>query len=608
MNWRKGTIYVLLAALLSLPHLAQAASRDQYGRYHALVIGNDDYAHLPKLNTAVSDAIATAGLLRSKYDFDVTLLLNATQAQTLNFVDWLKSELTAKDRLLIYYAGHGGIDRKTDTGYWLPIDAKPDDKTNWIANESITKLLRAMAARHVIVIADSIFSGTQTRAAELAAQSGVGRDEWIRRMAKTRARTALVSGGLKPVTGTGGGGHSVFANAFLSALRDNNEVLDGQSLFQRLRGRLAVKADQTPRYGTIRRAAHEGGDFLFVPRMLAAEAEAKPAVSPVDSNKAELLFWETIKDSQDAESYQAYLEQYPTGSFAVLARVRLKKLKSSQTASLEPAIVLEPIEGMFVAVRNANVRITPNVNAEKVVTLRKGREIYVPGKVTGKNWLAVDRDGKRLGYVFSNLLQDREVFEAARNEEVAKGKQKAERQAREQAQNRESAAWKMVAASGSAAALRIYLQQYPDGANASLARFRLADLEASEGNETRKLTMRQPKPATKTANPSRFDGNWTAMLDDCGVSSFGEPISYDFDLRITSGRYHIKATANQGFIGSGETQEMSGPIVADGRIRVAVPFKAILPEDPNLEIILRPGDGRARLLFDKCRISLTAKP
>ncbi len=77
---RKGTFCILLTVLLSLPILVQAASRDHHGRYHALVIGNSDYAHLPKLETAVSDAIATAGLLRSKYGFDVTLLLNATQS------------------------------------------------------------------------------------------------------------------------------------------------------------------------------------------------------------------------------------------------------------------------------------------------------------------------------------------------------------------------------------------------------------------------------------------------------------------------------------------------------------------------------------------------
>ncbi len=253
-------------ALAALERAPVREKVKQNGGYHALVIGNDDYAHLPKLDMAVSDAITISDLLRSKYGFDVTLLLNATRSQILSFIDWLKDELTADDGLLIYYAGHGRIDRGTDTGYWLPIDARADDKSNWIANDSITELLRAMKAHHVIVIADSSFSGTKTRAAETAPKSRAGRNKWIRRMAMKRARTAIVSGGLKPLAGKTASGHSQFANAFLSVLKDNKEVLVGQNLFQQLRGRLAVKAGQVPRYSTIRRAAHEGGDFLFVPR------------------------------------------------------------------------------------------------------------------------------------------------------------------------------------------------------------------------------------------------------------------------------------------------------------------------------------------------------
>ena len=153
--WRKGTFCFLLTLTLSLPFLTQAAAQDVYGRYHALVIGNNDYAYLPKLETAISDAAATAELLRSKYGFEVTLLLNAKRETILEAVNRLRAELTNKDRLLIYYAGHGEYDRETDTGYWLPVDAKPEDDTKWIANDSLTRHLRAMTALHVMVVADS---------------------------------------------------------------------------------------------------------------------------------------------------------------------------------------------------------------------------------------------------------------------------------------------------------------------------------------------------------------------------------------------------------------------------------------------------------------------
>ncbi len=51
----------------------------EFGRYHALVIGNNDYEHQQNLTTAVGDADAVATLLEEMYGFQVTKLINATR-------------------------------------------------------------------------------------------------------------------------------------------------------------------------------------------------------------------------------------------------------------------------------------------------------------------------------------------------------------------------------------------------------------------------------------------------------------------------------------------------------------------------------------------------
>ena len=107
---------------------------------------------------------------------------------------------------------------------------------------------------------DSCFSGTMTRGVKLEQRT----PGWLQKMVKKKARTALTSGGLEPVMDAGGGSHSVFANSFLSILRDNDGVLDAAQLFTQLRPKVMVNSDQTPEYGDIRRAGHDGGDFLFV--------------------------------------------------------------------------------------------------------------------------------------------------------------------------------------------------------------------------------------------------------------------------------------------------------------------------------------------------------
>ncbi|MEW8301219.1 MAG: hypothetical protein AB2712_20420, partial [Candidatus Thiodiazotropha sp.] len=62
----------------------------------------------------------------------------------------------------------------------------------------------------------------------------------------------------------GSHGHSVFANAFLSVLQENTGILEGARLFSQLRSRVILAADQTPEYADIRKAGHEGGDFIFM--------------------------------------------------------------------------------------------------------------------------------------------------------------------------------------------------------------------------------------------------------------------------------------------------------------------------------------------------------
>jgi adenylate cyclase len=48
--------------------------------------------------------------------------------------------------------------------------------------------------------------------------------------------------------------------------------------------------------------------------------------SPADEAEFELTFWESIKDSQDAAEFAAYLEKYPDGTFAALAETRRSAL------------------------------------------------------------------------------------------------------------------------------------------------------------------------------------------------------------------------------------------------------------------------------------------
>ena len=51
------------------------------------------------------------------------------------------ADLTENDNLLIYYAGYGAVDYEAEEGYWLPVDAKPDNVANWISNSTFDDAL-----------------------------------------------------------------------------------------------------------------------------------------------------------------------------------------------------------------------------------------------------------------------------------------------------------------------------------------------------------------------------------------------------------------------------------------------------------------------------------
>ncbi len=268
-----------------------------FGHYYALIIGNNSYPNLPDLETAINDARSVARTLKNKYGFQTQLLLDADRYQILSALNSLRKELTEQDNLLVYYAGHGELDKANARGYWLPVDAEADSTANWIANPAITDIVNVMAAKHVMVVADSCYSGTLTRSALARLQTGMteeARKKWYKTMAKTRTRVVISSGGVKPVLDRGrGSNHSVFAKAFLEALRDNDTILEGYSLYRDVQQRVerrsaSLPVEQDPRYAPIKHAGHEAGEFFFIPEQKVAQG-SRPRL-PGRSPLAKLAF------------------------------------------------------------------------------------------------------------------------------------------------------------------------------------------------------------------------------------------------------------------------------------------------------------------------------
>lgn len=241
------------------------------GRYYALVIGNNDYQYLNDLTNAANDAQAVDHVLREEYGFESTLLINATEKQIFQAFQELAGKTVEEDMVLIYYAGHG-YEIKNES-YWLPVEvqSRREAELSGISSLKVADWVRAMAANHVMIIADSCYSGSGIETTGGFRYSPQDLEKMLPYFLKSRSRTMLTSGGLSPVMdGDGsGGGFSIFTKELVGLLKENRGVLYGEALYDHLLERVKFTPDgmavnQTPMFGSIESAGHECGQFVLV--------------------------------------------------------------------------------------------------------------------------------------------------------------------------------------------------------------------------------------------------------------------------------------------------------------------------------------------------------
>jgi formylglycine-generating enzyme required for sulfatase activity len=226
-------------------------------------------------------------MLKEKYGFRTKLLIDATRDDILDGLNELRESLGSRENILIYYAGHGEYDKTVDKAYWLPVDARKDRTTNWIIADDITSNIKRVASKHILLVSDSCYSGTLSRAATAELGSKAEHDEYIRKMLERPSRTLMASGGNEPVADGGGGNNSVFAAALIKALgeSDKSQFTADELFHGRVRAIVAGKSDQVPEYHDIKNSGHEGGDFVFqLAKAITTETKVPVSMSDVQLN------------------------------------------------------------------------------------------------------------------------------------------------------------------------------------------------------------------------------------------------------------------------------------------------------------------------------------
>jgi len=245
------------------PAVLPAPAKGSLGRYYALVIGNSRYDGLPAVASAEQNARAMEALLRDKYGFQTTLLLNASRAKILSALYTLSQNLAENDNLVVYYAGHGRRDLRNRRGWWLPADAAADNsaKTNWLPNQEVSDRLALIPARHILVLADASYVGDITRGTPQVEPQKMTPAQWktyVETTARKRARLALASG-------TDGGQPSRFTSTLLDVLGRQKGVFPASRIHREVVNALTTGqvTSAVPTFAPLQSAFHDGVDFLF---------------------------------------------------------------------------------------------------------------------------------------------------------------------------------------------------------------------------------------------------------------------------------------------------------------------------------------------------------
>lgn len=246
---------------------ARVASLPEIERKFVVVIGIDQYADkaIPSLDNAISDASAVSQLFADKLGYEVQVIKNATRAEIIKTINQLAAEVEINDSVVVYYAGHGYLNRKTGTGYWIPADASSKDPATWISNNSISEMLTEIRSKQMVMISDSCYSGSLTKEQGVGVSGGVKPADILTK----RSVVVMASGGDEPVADEGKNGHSIFAWYLMEALNNVDSWKIGTNIFERIQTDVMKSFPQTPQYGAAISAGHQiGGDYLFEFRQL----------------------------------------------------------------------------------------------------------------------------------------------------------------------------------------------------------------------------------------------------------------------------------------------------------------------------------------------------
>lgn len=228
-----------------------------------MIIAIDKYIDksYPTLNNAKLDAERFIKVLTDRYGFKLVQKPifdeAANRKNIIEAVNNLSNFLTQDDTIIIYYAGHGTINRKTKKGYWIPNDAGTSI-SDFVPNSTIIDGIEGIDAKHIFLISDSCFGGTFLNLNREVS------DNHYKKLGELKSRWVFSSGRQEVVSDGQPGVGSPFAISLNDFLEKNHEEYFSVSeLMVSVSKVTVIIANQQPISAHIENVGHAGGQMIF---------------------------------------------------------------------------------------------------------------------------------------------------------------------------------------------------------------------------------------------------------------------------------------------------------------------------------------------------------
>jgi uncharacterized caspase-like protein len=328
-------LLLLVAGLLPARGLAADGARV------ALVIGNSKYVYAPALPNPASDARLMAEMLR-RAGFKVIEGVDLDYAGMMDRLNRFTEASYDADLALIYYAGHGM--QVNGKNYLVPVDAELTApahlRTRTIQIDEMLAALPPEPAVGIIILdacrdnplartlAASLPKSRSTTAPGLAAVD----------VSSTEAGTGgvLIAYATDPgaVSFDGSGANSPYTTSLVKHLAEPGVEI--QSALTRVRGEVAAETNgrQRPWHNaSLGREVFLGSQAPVpaAPPPQAPSSESANQAAETDTRgwEVEQRVWDEASKRNTVAHYEAYLQQFPNGAFAGLARLNLDQLKKA---------------------------------------------------------------------------------------------------------------------------------------------------------------------------------------------------------------------------------------------------------------------------------------